>query len=125
MLRIAKYYRFLGVSAVFIGIFALLGPLVNAQSEYNETISVLQTLHKDEMQAMHNYQAYAHKAVSQKYPNIGICPCPQFQSELSNLRCRARNISATTAEGCQHSQKPEIRHRRGIARNRQKIPSAA
>ena len=39
MLRIAKYYRFLGVSAVFIGIFALLGPGVNAQSEYNETKS--------------------------------------------------------------------------------------
>jgi rubrerythrin len=64
-------YRVLCISMVLMNIFSLFGPTVNAQSEYSETISVLQALHQDEMHAMCNYQAYAKKAVSQKYPNIG------------------------------------------------------
>ncbi len=62
--------RLRSISMVLMGIFFLCGASVNAQSDYKETISVLQSLHQDEMQAMHNYQAYAKKAVSQKYPNI-------------------------------------------------------
>jgi len=93
MLRIAKYYRFLGVSAVFMGIFALLGPVVNAQSEYNETISVLQSLYLDEMQALHNYQAYAKKAVSENYPNIAKL----FITIAASESVHARNFRACLA----------------------------
>ena len=93
MLRIAKYYWFLGVSAVFIGIFTLLGPLVNAQSEYNETISVLQSLYLDEMQALHNYQAYAKKAVSENYPNIAKL----FITIAASESVHARNFRACLA----------------------------
>ena len=65
-----KKYRSFGILLVFIGIFPLCGPTLNARSEHSETISVLQSLYQDEMQALHNYQAFAKKAVSEKYPRI-------------------------------------------------------
>jgi hypothetical protein len=67
---IAKY-QVLHISIILTSIFSLFAPAVGAQSEYSETIPVLQSLYQDEMQALHNYQAYAKKAVSEKYPNIG------------------------------------------------------
>jgi len=70
MLTAAKRYRFLGISLVLIGIFFFLEPAVQAQSGYNETISVLQTLYQAEIQTLHNYRACAEKAASEKYPNI-------------------------------------------------------
>ena len=75
---------------VLISIFALFGPAVNAQSEYNETISVLQSLYQDEMQAMINYQAYAKKAVSEKYPNIAKL----FLTLAASESVHARNFTA-------------------------------
>jgi rubrerythrin len=84
---IAKY-QILGISMVLMSIFSVFGPAVKAQSEYNETISVLQSLHQDEMQAMHNYQAYAQKAVSQKYPNIGKL----FMTLAASESVHARNF---------------------------------
>ena len=71
----------------------MFGLAVSTQSEYNETISILQTLHKDEMQAMHNYQAYAHKAVSQKYPNIGKL----FMTLAASESVHARNFKGCLA----------------------------
>jgi rubrerythrin len=51
-------------------IFSFLLPAVSAQLRYPETISALQTLYQDEVQAFYDYQAYAKKAASEKYPNI-------------------------------------------------------
>jgi rubrerythrin len=76
-----------------MSIFFLCGAAVNAQSEYQETISVLQSLHQDEMQAMHNYQAYAKKAVSQKYPNIAKL----FMTLAASESVHARNFKACLA----------------------------
>jgi rubrerythrin len=90
---IAKY-QILGISMVLMSIFSVFGPAVKAQSEYNETISVLQSLHQDEMQAMHNYQAYAQKAVSQKYPNIGKL----FMTLAASESVHARNFKSCLAK---------------------------
>lgn len=81
--------RLRSISMVLMGIFFLCGASVNAQSDYKETISVLQSLHQDEMQAMHNYQAYAKKAVSQKYPNIAKL----FMTLAASESVHARNFS--------------------------------
>ena len=67
---------------------------MNAQSEYNETMSVLQSLHQDEMQVMKNYQAYAKKAVSQKYPNIGKL----FLTLAASESVHARNFKSCLAK---------------------------
>lgn len=77
-----------------MSIFFFCGAAVNAQSEYKETISVLQSLHQDEMQAMHNYQAYAQKAVSQKYPNIAKL----FMTLAASESVHARNFKACLAK---------------------------
>ena len=66
----ANRYGYLSIAMVIISIFYLLLAAVGAQSRYPETISVLQTLYQDEVQASRNYQAYAQKAVSENYPNI-------------------------------------------------------
>jgi rubrerythrin len=63
-------YRYLRISTAIVLIFYLLLPAVSAQSSYPETVSVLQTLYQDEVQAFKNYQAYAKKATSENYPNI-------------------------------------------------------
>ena len=86
-------YRVLIISMVLISIFCLCLATVNARSEYQETISVLQALYQDEMQAMHNYQAYAKKAVSQKYPNIGKL----FMTLAASESVHARNFKACLA----------------------------
>lgn len=86
-------YRILGVSIVLMSIFCLFDPAVSAQSEYNETISVLQSLHQDEIQAMNNYQAYAKKAVSQNYPNIAKL----FMTLAASESVHARNFKACLA----------------------------
>jgi rubrerythrin len=90
MLPDTTTHRILGISIVLISLFYLCGAAVNAQSEYNETLSVLQLLYQDEMQAMHNYQAYAKKAVSQKYPNIGKL----FMTLAASESVHARNFKS-------------------------------
>ena len=94
MLQGTTRCRLLSGSMVLMSIFFLCGAAVNAQSEYKETISVLQSLHQDEMQAMHNYQAYARKAVSQKYPNIAKL----FMTLASSESVHARNFKACLAK---------------------------
>ena len=63
-------YRYLSILVVMVCIFSFLLPAVSAQLRYPETISVLQILYEDEVQAFNDYQAYAKKAASEKYPNI-------------------------------------------------------
>jgi rubrerythrin len=87
-------YQILRISIILISIFSVFGPAVSAQSEYNETISILQSLHQDEIQAMNNYQAYAKKAVSQKYPNIGKL----FMTLAASESVHARNFSGCLAK---------------------------
>ena len=70
MLPDSAKYQALSLSIILISIFFLFRLAGSTQSEYKETISVLQTRHQDEMQAMHKYQAYAQNAVSQKYPQF-------------------------------------------------------
>jgi len=43
---------------------------VDAQIKYPETINVLQTVYRNEIQAHLTYLAYAQKAISEDYPNI-------------------------------------------------------
>jgi rubrerythrin len=86
-------YQALSLSIVLISIFIIFGLAASTQSEYKETISVLQALHQDEMQAMHNYQAYANKAVSQKYPNIGKL----FMTLAASETVHARNFKVCLA----------------------------
>ena len=94
MLQDTAKCRLRSISIVLMSIFFLCGAAVNAQSEYKETISVLQSLHQDEMQAMQNYQAYAKKAVSQKYPNIAKL----FMTLAASESVHARNFKACLAK---------------------------
>ena len=94
MLQNTAKCRLLSISMVLMSIFFLCGAAVNAPSEYPETISVLQSLYQDEMQAMHNYQAYAQKAVSQKYPNIAKL----FMTLAASESVHARNFKACLAK---------------------------
>ncbi|MGD2037156.1 MAG: rubrerythrin family protein [Desulfobacterales bacterium] len=75
---------------VMMSIFSLSASAVSAQSEYDETISVLQLLYQDEMQALHNYRAFAKKAVSEKYPNIAKL----FMTIAASESVHARNFEA-------------------------------
>ena len=52
----------------FIAFFRV--SIVIAQSNYPETIAVLQTAYQNEIQAHVSYQAYAQKALSENYPSI-------------------------------------------------------
>jgi rubrerythrin len=73
-----------------MSIFSLSAPVVSAQLEYSETISVLQLLYQDEMQALYNYRAFAKKAVSEKYPNIAKL----FMAIAASESVHARNFEA-------------------------------
>ena len=79
---------------VLMSIFALSRPAVNAESENTETITVLQSLYQDEMQAMNNYRAYAKKAVSENYPNIAKL----FMTIAASESVHARNFKACLAK---------------------------
>lgn len=86
--NVVKRYRCLGISMILISFFLCLEPAGNAQSRYSETILVLQTLYQDEIQAMHNYLAYAEKAAAEKYPNIAKL----FRSLAASESVHARNF---------------------------------
>ena len=60
----------------------------NAHATKKETISILQTHYQDEVQAFNNYQAYAKKARSEKYPNIAKL----FISIATSESIHARNF---------------------------------
>jgi rubrerythrin len=83
-------------------IFSFLLPAVSAQLRYPETISVLQTLYQDEVQAFNDYKAYAKKAASEKYPNIArlfitlatseSIHARNFKNVLSNIGVEAEEV---------------------------------
>ncbi len=101
-------YRVLRTITVVAALLALLLPKVNASSAYHETISVLQSLYRDEMQAMSNYQAYAKKAVSEKFPNIAKL----FLTLAASESVHARNFkSLLSAIGVKAEKYPHLADR--------------
>jgi rubrerythrin len=79
---------------VFIFAFLLSAVCINAQSRYRETITVLQTLYQDEVQACNDYQAYAKKAASENYPNIARL----FIAIAASESIHARNFKTLLSE---------------------------
>ncbi len=79
-------------------IFSFLLPAVSAQVRYPETISVLQILYQDEVQAFNDYQAYAKKAASEKYPNIAKLFITLATSESIHARNFKKVLSDIGAE---------------------------
>ena len=61
---------------------------VDAQIKYPETINILQTVYRDEIQAHLTYLAYAEKAISENYPNIAHL----FISLATSESIHARNF---------------------------------
>jgi predicted PurR-regulated permease PerM len=90
MRRRIDRYRYLSISIVMacIFVFLLFAVCINAQSRYRETITVLQTLYQDEVQAFNDYQAYAKKDESEKYFNIAKL----FISIAASESIHARNF---------------------------------
>lgn len=85
---------FLVILIVFIFAFALLLASVSAQSKYPKTISILQKLYADEVQALHNYTAYAQKADSENYPNIANL----FVALATSESIHARNFKSLLSD---------------------------
>jgi rubrerythrin len=56
------------MGSVLILMFSAL--YTSAESTYPETVGVIQTLYQDELQALHNYIAFAQKAEAENYPDI-------------------------------------------------------
>jgi len=86
MLTKAVRFRFLAVLIGCIYILAIYLPLVNAQSKYPETISVLKAAYNGEVQAFHKYLAYAQKANSENYPSIANLFVALAKSESIHAR---------------------------------------
>jgi len=61
---------------------------VDAQIKYPETINVLQTVYRNEIQVHLTYLAYAQKAISENYPNISHL----FVSLATSESIHARNF---------------------------------
>jgi rubrerythrin len=97
-------------SLIFLGCILIsicILPLVDAQTRYPHTISVLKMAYKGEIQAFHTYMAYAQKANSEKYPNIANL----FISLASSERIHARNFRTLLVElgvDVSESQIPQI-----------------
>jgi len=77
------------IQMVFL-IFTILIPifLIQAQTKYPETCAVLQIAYRSEIQANLAYMAYAQKAISENYPNIGHL----FVSLAASEAIHARNF---------------------------------
>lgn len=89
---------------ILSGFFILvLIPFVNAQSKYAETTAVLQAAYRGEIQAHLTYIAYAQKAITENYPNIGhlfaslaaseSIHARNFKKLLTDLRVEVKEIS--------------------------------
>jgi rubrerythrin len=72
----------------------LLKNLLHAASNYSGTIQILQNLYKDEIQAFHNYRAYARKAESENLPNIAKL----FVAFATSESIHARNFKTILSE---------------------------
>jgi len=116
-------YRYLSISIAMVCIFAFLlsAVCINAQSRYPETISVLQTLYQDEVQAFNDYQAYAKKAVSEKYPNIAKL----FMAIATSESIHARNFKKVLADiGAEAEEVPEFEPKVSSTRKNLKLATA-
>jgi len=116
-------YRYLSISIAMVCIFAFLlsAVCINAQSRYPETISVLQTLYPDEVQAFNDYQAYAKKAVSEKYPNIAKL----FMAIATSESLHARNFKKVLADiGAEAEEVPEFEPKVSSTRKNLKLATA-
>lgn len=100
--------RFLVILIGFISAFALLLASVSAQSKYPKTISILQTLYTDEIQALHNYTAYAQKADSENYPNIAKLFVALATSESIHAH-NFKNLLSDLGVELAGTSKPEIK----------------
>jgi len=106
---------------VCIFAFLLSAVCINAQSRYPETISVLQTLYPDEVQAFNDYQAYAKKAVSEKYPNIAKL----FMAIATSESLHARNFKKVLADiGAEAEEVPEFEPKVSSTRKNLKLATA-
>lgn len=63
-------------------------PYTSAESAYPETAGVIQTLYQDELQALHNYIAFAQKAEAENYPDIANL----FHAFATSESIHARNF---------------------------------
>jgi rubrerythrin len=80
--------------------------LLHADSNYFETIQILQSLYKDEVQAFHNYRAYAHMAESENHPNIAKL----FMAFATSESIHARNFKTILSElGAEPQKQPELK----------------
>jgi len=105
MRRRSDHFWCLSLSIFMVCLFSFLLPAVSAQLEYPETITVLQTLYQDEVQANNNYQAYAKKALAENYPNIARL----FISIATSESIHARNFKdLLSALGTPPEELPEI-----------------
>ena len=93
-----NHYRYSSILIVMVCIFSFLLPAVSAQVRYPETISVLQILYQDEVQAFNDYQAYAKRAESEKYPNIARLFITLATSESIHARNFKKVLSDIGAE---------------------------
>lgn len=113
--------RYLSISIVMVCIFSFLLPAVSAQLRYPETISVLQILYQDEIQAFNNYHAYAKKALAENYPNIAKL----FISIATSESIHARNFKdLLSAWGLPAVELPEMKVEVSSTRKNLKLATA-
>ena len=116
-------YRYLSISIAMVCIFAFLlsAVCINAQSRYLETISVLQILYQDEVQAFNDYQAYAKKAGLEKYPNIARL----FITLATSESIHARNFKKILSDiGVETEEKPGFEPKVSSTRKNLKLATA-
>ena len=87
-------YRIIIISMGCFIAFLFLKKSLHAESDYTNTIQILQTLYKDEVQAFHNYRAYASKAESENHPNISQL----FMAFATSESIHARNFKTILSE---------------------------
>ena len=105
-LMLRKVIQFQMVGFVLIALFFV--SFVEAQSKYPETIAALQVAYRGEIQAHLNYMAYAQKADSENYPNIGHL----FVSLATSESIHARNLKKALSDlgvDVKEMPKPEIK----------------
>ena len=103
---LSKMIRFQMAGFFFVVLITI--SFANAQSKYPETIAALQVAYRGEIQAHLNYMAYAQKADSENYPNIGHL----FVSLATSESIHARNFKKALSDlgvDVKEMPKPEIK----------------
>ena len=114
-------YRYLSILVVMVCIFSFLLAAVSAQLRYPETISVLQILYQDEVQAFNDYKAYAKRAASEKYPNIAKL----FMTLATSESIHARNFKKVLSDiGTETEEVPETEPKVSSTRKNLKLAIA-